>query len=103
VTYLSPDGLFRISVPNFSEDPLAGASDHLGELQVWARDKTSEGIVAQLVPGEPQVIKTRMGGLKIQREYPSEIVFAPCAANPPRLRDATGFTLRPGASDACDR
>jgi hypothetical protein len=101
--YLSPDGRFRLSVPDFSQDPLAGAPDHAGELQIWARDKTSGDLVAQMIPAGPQAIKTRMGGLKIQSEYPSEIVFAPCAANSPRVRDALGFTLRPGASDSCNR
>jgi hypothetical protein len=103
VAYLSPDGRFRLSVPDFSQDPLAGAPDHLGELQIWARDKTSADIVAQLVPAGPQIIKARMGGLKIQSEYPSETVFAPCAVNPPQLHDAIGFALRPDAFDACDR
>ena len=80
--YLSPDGRFRLSVPDFSQDPLAGAPDHPGELQIWARDKTSDRIVAQLIPAGPGLMKTRMGGLKILSEYPSELVFAPCVANP---------------------
>ena len=103
VTNLSPDGHFRLSVPNFSQDPLAGAPDHAGELQLWATDKISGQIVALLVPTAPQAIKTRMGGLKIQTVYPSETTFAPCAVNPPRLHDANGFSLRPAPSDACDR
>ena len=103
VAYLSPDGRFRLSVPDFSQDPLAGAPDHPGELQIWATDQASDGIVALLIPAGPQVIKTRMGGLKIRSEYPSEIVFAPCAANPPQVHDAIGFATRPGPSDACDR
>jgi hypothetical protein len=103
VAYLSPDGRFRLSVPDFSQDPLAGAPDHPGELQIWASDQASDGIVALLIPAGPQVIKARMGGLKIRSEYPSEIVFAPCAANPPQVHDAIGFATRPGASDACDR
>jgi hypothetical protein len=104
VAYLSPDGRFRLSVPDLSQDPLAGTPDHPGELQIWVRDKTSGALVAQLIPAKPQAIKTRMGGLKIQSEYPSEIVFAPCVANPHQVRDAaTGFAVRPGASDSCDR
>ena len=103
VADVSADGRFRLSVPDLSQDPLAGAPDHPGELQIWARDKASEDIVAQLIPAGPQVIKVRMGGLRIQREYHSEIVFAPCAVNPPQLHDAIGFALRPDASDSCDR
>lgn len=100
---LSPEGHFRLSVPNLSQDPLAGAPDHPGELQIWATDKTSGRIVALLIPKAPEAIKTRMGGLKIRTEYPSETIFEPCAANPVRVRDANGFALRPGPSDACDR
>ena len=94
VAYLSPDGRFRLSVPDFSQDPLAGAPDHPGELQIWATDQASDGVVALLIPAGPQVIKTRMGGLKIRSEYPSEIVFAPCAANPPQVHDAQRGPLR---------
>lgn len=106
VAYLSPDGRFRLSVPDFLRDPLAGAPDHPGEFRVWARDKTSADIVAQLVPARPQVIRARMGGLLIQSEYPLETVFAPCPVNSAFQRgfhDAFGFALRMDASDACDR
>jgi hypothetical protein len=103
VAYLSPDGHFRLSMPDFSQDPLAGAPDNPGELQIWASDKTSERIVAELIPARPSVMKTRMGGLKILSEYPSEIRFAPCIANPTSVHDAVGFALRPGSSDLCDR
>jgi hypothetical protein len=103
VAYLSADGRFRLEIPDFSQDPLAAAPDHPGEIQIWARDKNSGVVVAQLIPTGAQLIKARMGGLKIQSEYPSEIVFAPCAANPPRVHDRIGFALRPDAGDACDR
>ena len=101
--YPSPDGRFRLSVPDFSQDPLAGAPDHPGELQIWASDKTSDRLVAQLILARPAVMKTRMGGLKILSEYPSDLVFAPCVANPAPVHDANGFALRPGSSDFCDR
>jgi hypothetical protein len=103
VSYLSPDGRFRMGVPDFSQDPLAGSSDHAGEIQLWARDRNSAQIVAQLIPAGPPAIKTRMGGLKIQSDYPSQTVFAPCAANPPLFHDPIGFALRPDVRDACDR
>jgi hypothetical protein len=102
IAHLSPNGHFRMSIPDFSQDPLAGAPDR-GELQVWARDKTTERIVAQLVPVRLRVMKTRMGGMKILSEYPSEIGFAPCIANPAAVHDASGFALRPGSSDLCGR
>jgi hypothetical protein len=102
VAHLSPDGRFRLSVPDLSRDPLAGAPDHPGEFEIWARDTASDHIVAQLFPAEPQAMKARMGGLKIQSEYPSETVFAPCASDTP-VHDAEGFALRPDVYDACDR
>jgi len=102
VPYLSPDGHFRLSVPDFSQDPLAGAPDR-GEIQIWARDKITERIVAQLIPAGPGVMKTRMGGVKILSDYPSEIGFAPCVANSAPVHDAAGFALRPGSRDLCDR
>jgi hypothetical protein len=102
VASVSPDGRFRLSVPDFSKDPLAGAPDHPGEIQIWARDKTSQEIVAQLIPAGPQVVKTRMGGLRILSEYPAAD-FVPCAVNPPQLRDRFGFAVRPDADDACER
>jgi hypothetical protein len=103
VTYLSSSGRFRLSVPDFAHDPLAGSPDHAGELQFWARDKTGQDIVAQLSPVGPQVLKTGVGGLKIQSEYPSETVFTPCTAGLPHLHDEFGFGLRPDARDLCDR
>jgi hypothetical protein len=103
VAYLSADGRFRLAVPDLSQDALAGAPDHPGEFQMWARDKTSEDPVAQLIPAGPPAMKTRMGGLRIQGAYPAEIVFALCSVSPPQLHDAIGFALRPDASDTCDR
>ena len=103
VAYLSADGRFRLEIPDFSQDPLAAAPDHPGEIQIWAKDRKGKAVVAQLIPTGAQLIKTRMGGLKVQNGYPSEIVFAPCAANPPRVHDRIGFAMRPDASDACYR
>ena len=102
---LSADGPFRLTIPDLSQDPLAGTPDHPGELQIWAKDETSEALVAQLTPRDPRLIKTRMGGLKVQNEYPSEIVFAPCAANSAHVHvhDRLGFAIRSDISDACDR
>ncbi|MGB6946380.1 MAG: hypothetical protein WBE37_28550 [Bryobacteraceae bacterium] len=97
------NGDFRLSLPDLSRDALAGSADHSGELQIWARDAATGRIVAQLIPAGPGIERTRMGGLKIQTSYPSEIIFAPCAANNPRVRDAMGFALRPGPEDMCDR
>ena len=103
VAYVSPDGHFRLPVPDFSQDPLAGAPDNPGELEIWARDQIREEIVAQLIVSRPQSIKTRMGGLKILSEYPAGTDFVPCATNPPNLYGPFGFAVRPDAGDACER
>lgn len=103
VVYLPADGRFRLSVPDLSQDPLAGAPEYPSELQIWVKDKTSGDVVGLLIPAKPQAIKTRMGGLKIQSEYPSEIVFAPCRVEPSRLHDVFGFAIRPDPDDLCER
>jgi hypothetical protein len=89
VAYLSADSSFQLSVPDLSQDPLAAAPDHPGELQIWAKDKTTGNDVAQLIPASPQnlsphSLRTRTGGLKLQSEYPPNTVFAPCALPRPR-------------------
>jgi len=101
---LTPDGLFKLMVPDLSQDPVAGSPDHAGELQIWATDQTGETVVAELVPIGVGILKTQMGGLRVQRRYPSQIVFVPCLANPAAVYDReTGFAIRPGPYDACDR
>jgi len=102
VAHLSADGRFRLVIPDLSQDPLAGAPDHPGELQVWAKDETNDAIVAKLISTDPQFMKTRMGGLKVQNEYPLEIAFAPCAASSAQGHDRIGFAMRPDIRDACD-
>jgi hypothetical protein len=99
---VSHDGHFRLSVPDFSQDSLANAPDHPGEIQIWATDKFSLEAIAELIPAAPKVIKTRMGALKIQSECP-EITFTPCVADPLRLHDAFGFALRTDDSNSCER
>ncbi len=99
---VSRDGHFRLSVPDFSQDPLAGAADHSGEIQIWAQDKFSQQAVGELIPAGPKAIKTRMGALKIQSEY-AEMTFTPCVADLPRQHDAFGFALRTDDSNTCER
>jgi len=96
VVGVSPDGHFKLEVPDFSQDSP-------GELQIWAREKVSGKIIGQLLPAGSQAFKTRMGGLKLQSEYPAEIVFVPCTEHPNRVQDAFGFTLRSNDKDACSR
>jgi hypothetical protein len=97
VASLSAEYRFHMSIPDLARDALAGAADHTGDIQIWARDKTSGDDVAQLLPGGSAALRTRMGGLKIQGEYPAETVFTPCAV--PRslsLIRRDGFTIRTG-------
>jgi hypothetical protein len=101
VAHVSADGRFRLEIPDLSQDPLAGKPDHPGELQVWAKDETSDAIVAKLIPTDPLFIKARMGGLKVRNQYP-EVVFAPCAARSAQPHDKEGFAMRPDIADACD-
>lgn len=92
---LSSDGRFRMEVPDLSHHADGG------ELQIWAKDKTSGAIVAKLIPTGDQPLKSQGGGLKVRNEYLPEIVFAPCAMIPPR-HDSRGFAMRPAPSEACD-
>jgi len=100
---VSPDGRFRLSVPDFSQDVLVGAPNLPGELQIWAIDKTSNQIVAELILSRPESLKTRMAGLKIQSEYPPELIFGFCAADYRRPHDAFGFAFRQDDTLACER
>ncbi len=84
---LSADGHFEITVPDLFHDPLAGSAD--GDLQFWVKDKTGENLLAQLIAKGA----TRLGGLKIPREYPSELVFAACGVNRAPIHD-NGFARR---------
>ena len=102
VAHPSADGRFRLVIPDLSQDPLAGTPDHPGEIQVWAKDETSDAIVARLIPTDPQFLRARMGGLKVRNEYPSKVVFAPCAERSAQGHDKEGFAMRPDPRDACD-
>ena len=90
---LSADGRFEISLPDLIHDQLAASAD--GDLQFWVRDKTGENLLAQLIAKGA----TRLGGLKIPREYPPELVFAACGVNRPPIHD-NGFARRSDL-DAC--
>ncbi len=72
------DGRFRITVPVLRDD---------GEIQIRAKDRTSGQDVGQIVPAGTPSFKTRMGGLKMQTEYPGETVFVPCIGPSHRLID----------------
>ena len=100
--YLAADNHFRISVPDLSRDPIAGASDLLGELQIWTEDKATGEDIAQLTPRGSLAFKTRMGGLRIQSEYSPNTIFAPCARSHNVLLDREGFSIRE-FGDPCDR
>jgi hypothetical protein len=100
--HLSAEGRFRLAIPDLSQDPLAGAPDHPGELQIWANDEITNALVAKLVPADHRSIRTRMGGLKVQGEYPPEITFAPCPTSSARATGRFGFDVRHNGGDPCD-
>jgi hypothetical protein len=99
---LSEEGSFRITVPDLARDALAGAADRAGELQLWVKDQTSGDWIAQLIAAGPEAVKARMGGLKIQSQYPAETAFTLCAVNSAPLRDREGFARRTDLG-SCDR
>ena len=103
--YLSPDGRFELAIPDLSQDPLAGSPDQPGEIQIWAKEKNGEALLAQLIPIEPQAVKARMGGLKVQGHYPLETVFAQCESNSTSIsaHDKFGFAFRGDFTGRCDR
>lgn len=96
-TNLTPGGSFQMPVPDLYQDRLAGGSAD-GELQLWAKDRPGENLVAQLIPKNA----TRMGGLKILRDYPPEITFAVCGMNRSPIRDEQGFAHR-SDTEGCSR
>ncbi len=102
VAEFSADGKFRLVVPDLSQDPLAGAPDHPGEIQVWVKDKTGAA-VAQLTPAGSQIAKTKFGDLPVQKGYPSEIEFAPWNAICSPVHDSEGFAIRPDPRYLCGR
>jgi hypothetical protein len=92
---LTADGRFHLLLPDFSQS--LGRS---GEFRIVATDETNEAVVAMLVP--PKSVRTRMGGLVVSKDYPGELIFAPCAASSARVHDQEGFAIRPDISDSCD-
>lgn len=99
---LPRDGKFQLALPDFTDDPIAGAPDHEGEINVWAHDKSTGELVALLVPTVPASLRVHVGGLKIQRTYPPDLTFAPCASGNARVYDAIGFARRSDIRDACE-
>jgi hypothetical protein len=100
VAYRPDSGRFHLSIPDLSQDPLAGA-DHAGELQVWAMEPGSGKILAQLTPVEPRALHSTTGGLKIESEYPAEIKFAMCGTPLAVPHDEFGFAIRQHVDSAC--
>lgn len=94
-TDLSADGRFQLLVPDFSQAP--GRS---GEFKIVAKDETTGRVVALLVP--PKSVRTRMGGLVLQKNYSGTLVFTPCSANFAQAHDQEGFAIRPDINDSCD-
>jgi hypothetical protein len=71
-----------------------------GEFGIVATNEANEAVVAMLVP--PKSLRTRRGGLVVRKDYPSELIFTPCAASSARVHDHEGFAIRLDISDSCD-
>jgi hypothetical protein len=95
---LSPDGAFRLTVPDFAQDSLAAS----GKFEIWAKNKSTGALEAQIVPLAPQQVKLPIGNLKVLDEYPAGLVFVRCAAHGPS-HDRIGFARRPDGYDTCGR
>jgi hypothetical protein len=93
---LSPERKFVLSVPD--PDPDA-------ELQIWARERDTGDLLAQLIPmGDDRLGRTKMGDLQVRGGPPPEIAFSLCAVDDGwRVHDKYGFTTRPLSDDACSR
>ncbi len=96
------DGQFRMDIPDLSRDPIAGAGEDSGELQISAREADSDVLLAKLVPTGPRAPVTRMGGLTVQSAYPAELAFAACGQMSSMPHSPEGFAIR-GAIDPCIR
>ena len=66
---ISLDGRFQIAVPEPS------STEEQRELQIWARDTISGDLVALLIQADSKAACTRIGGLKIIREYPRKLLL----------------------------
>jgi len=97
----SDDGSFSITVPDLAHDSIAGAANHDGELQIWARER-ADAAPNLLIPESPANFRTRMGGMKLMSEYPAGMIFSMCLKSELK-HDRDGFAVRPPASDACSQ
>ena len=98
-TDMSADGLFSLTIPDLSEDPLAGAPDHPGELQIVAKRQDTGAPFAQLIP--KKFPATKFGGIPVQKEYPAEIEFDPRGARCTPPHDSEGFAIRTNLWNSC--
>ena len=93
---VSPDHSFVMSVPDLAPD---------ATLEIWARDRDTGDLLAQLIPVESaQPVRTKMGGLQVRGPAPSTMRFALCEVDGAwRAHDQFGFVARPQADDSCAR
>jgi len=98
VSRTSPDanGRFSIALPDFAEDPVAGAPGREGVFELWAKEKNTGDTLARLAPGD---FKAEMGGLQVAPKYPRELGFTACGKPQVAGRDAFGFAKRSEVGD----
>jgi hypothetical protein len=86
-------------VPDLSRDPLAGAQNHPGVIQIWASAKTKDNAAEPSLSGYHILLARSCeenASLPIRHAYP-EIIFTPCFSG--YLHDENGFAIRPDKND----
>jgi len=96
-------GHFRLSIPDFAKDKVAGSPNHAAEIRIWERDQNDGRVFAnlRLLPGNYKLEPTRFGGIPVDSIGSSLLEFATCYADPPAEHDEFGFTLRSELKNQC--
>lgn len=96
-------GHFRLSIPDFAKDKVAGSPNHAAEILIWARDQDDGRVFAnlRLLSGNNKLEPTRFGGIPVDSIGSSLLEFATCYADPPAEYDKFGFTIRSDLKNEC--
>jgi hypothetical protein len=96
-------GHFRLSIPDFAKDKVAGSPNHAAEIRIWARDQDDGRVFAnlRLLSGKNKLQPTRFGGIPVDSIGSSLLEFTTCYADPPAEHDRFGFTIRSELKNDC--
>jgi hypothetical protein len=100
---LDDQNQFRLLIPDLSRDKLAGSRDHGGEIRIFVRNQESGQLVDRLgfISQEPELRRTRFGGIPTGLIRPDSGVFAFCPIGSVFVHDEFGFAVRPEMRSAC--